>query len=107
MSRRCQLNTSKGTKVGNKVSHSNVKTKRRFAPNLQNFSLFSDLLNRKVRFKATVQTIRSVEHNYGIDNYLLNSTDEKLDKKARKLKKALFKRANSINGTDHEQETKK
>ncbi|MBM3161693.1 MAG: 50S ribosomal protein L28, partial [Bacteroidetes bacterium] len=33
MSRICQL-TGKSVMVGNHVSHSNVKTKRRFSPNL-------------------------------------------------------------------------
>ena len=34
MSRRCEL-TGKSAQVGHKVSHSNIKTKRRFLPNLQ------------------------------------------------------------------------
>ena len=48
MSRTCDL-TNVGVLSGNKVSHSAIKTKRRFLPNLQNVSLKSDTLN--VNFK--------------------------------------------------------
>ena len=41
MSRRCEL-TGKGPQTGHKVSHSNIKTKRRFLPNLLNVTLISD-----------------------------------------------------------------
>ena len=41
MARRCPV-TGKGVQVGNNVSHSNRKTKRRFLPNLQTISLLSD-----------------------------------------------------------------
>src|SRR5205814_2018899 len=40
MSRRCEL-TAKGPQVGHKVSHSNIKTKRRFLPNLCNVTFIS------------------------------------------------------------------
>ena len=46
MSRRCDL-TGKGPLVGHKVSHSNIKTKRRFLPNLLNVTLMSDALGRR------------------------------------------------------------
>ena len=43
MSWRCDL-TGKRPLVGHKVSHSNIKTKRRFLPNLRNVTLMSDTL---------------------------------------------------------------
>ncbi len=46
MSWRCDL-TGKGPLVGHKVSHSNIKTKRRFMPNLRNVTLISDALGRR------------------------------------------------------------
>ena len=45
MSRRCEL-TGKGAQVGHKVSHSNIKTKRRFLANLVNVTMMSDALGR-------------------------------------------------------------
>ena len=46
MARRCII-TGKGVQVGNNVSHANNKTRRRFLPNLQVTSLFSDALGRR------------------------------------------------------------
>ena len=43
MARRCEL-TGKGVQTGNKVSHANNKTRRRFLPNLCNVTLISDAL---------------------------------------------------------------
>ena len=43
MARKCPV-TGKGVLVGHNVSHSNIKTKRRYLPNLQTVSLLSDTL---------------------------------------------------------------
>ena len=48
MSRRCDL-TGKAVLVGHKVSHSNIKTKRRFLPNLCNVTLISETLAPRIR----------------------------------------------------------
>ena len=69
MARRCAI-TGKGVQVGNNVSHANNKTKRRFMPNLQETSLISDTLGQSVKLRLTVNAIRTVEHNGGIDAYL-------------------------------------
>lgn len=89
MSRKCDLNIEKAVMTGNNVSHSNRKTRRRFLPNIQTFSLLSEALGMPIRFNATPNTIRTVEHNNGIDNYLLNTNSKKLSKKARTLKKKI------------------
>src|SRR5713101_8388531 len=60
MSRRCEL-TAKGPLVGHKVSHSNIKTKRRFLPNLCNVTFISDALGRNVRLRVSTNAIKSVE----------------------------------------------
>ena len=70
MSRRCEL-TGKGVLSGNNVSHANNKTRRRFLPNLQVTSLLSDILGNEVRMRISTRAIRTVEHNGGIDAYLL------------------------------------
>ena len=51
MSRRCDL-TGKGAMVGHKVSHSNIKTKVRFLPNLRNVTLISEALGRSVKLRV-------------------------------------------------------
>ena len=45
MSRTCEL-TGKKPMVGHKVSHSNIKTKRRYLPNLVNVTVHSDALGQ-------------------------------------------------------------
>jgi len=90
MSRICEL-TGKGRLVGNNVSHANNKTKRVFLPNLQNVTLLSEALGRSFKFRVSTAGLRSVEHNGGLDNWLLKTKDDKLSPKALKVKKELKK----------------
>ena len=90
MSRICEL-TGKGRQVGNNVSHANNKTKRVFLPNLQNVTLMSEALDRRVKFRVSTQGLRSVEHVGGLDNWLTKTNDEKLSAKAVKLKREIAK----------------
>ena len=91
MSRRCEL-TAKGPLVGHKVSHSNIKTKRRFLPNLCNVTFISDALGRNVRLRVSTNAIKSVDHNGGLDAFLLKASDEDLAPKLRVLKRAIVKK---------------
>jgi len=59
MARRCDF-TGKGVQSGHNVSHANNKTKRRFLPNLQDTSLFSDALGRQVQVRMSTSAIRTV-----------------------------------------------
>ncbi len=88
MSRRCPM-IGKGVQVGHKVSHANNKTKRRFLPNLQAASLMSDALGAVVRLRLTVNALRTVEHNGGIDAYLLGTSNAKLPAEAQRLKRRI------------------
>jgi large subunit ribosomal protein L28 len=92
MSRRCGI-TGKGVQVGNNVSHANNKTKRRFLPNLQVTRLLSDTLGQQIRLRLTVHAIRTIEHNGGLDSFLLGTADSKLPDEARKLKRRVEKAA--------------
>jgi large subunit ribosomal protein L28 len=91
MSRRCDL-TAKGPQVGHKVSHSNIKTKRRFLPNLLNVTLMSDALGRSVRLRISANALKSVDHRGGLDAFLLQSSDDTLSVKAQKLKRDIVKK---------------
>lgn len=92
MSRICEL-TGKGRQVGHNVSHANNKTKRVFLPNLQNVTLLSEGLDRSFRFRVSTNGLRSVEHNGGLDNWLLKTADTKLSPRALKVKRELAKAA--------------
>jgi large subunit ribosomal protein L28 len=90
MSRICEL-TGKGRQVGHNVSHANNKTKRLFLPNLQNVTLMSEKLDRSFKFRVSTHGLRSVEHNGGLDNWLLKQSDTKLSPRALKVKRELAK----------------
>ena len=90
MSRRCSL-TGKGVRTGNNVSHAHNKTRRRYLPNLQKVSLMSDALGKTVSLRVSVAAIRTVEHNGGLDTFLLKSRDSELTLELRRLKKQIRK----------------
>lgn len=91
MARVCEI-TGKAVMSGNNVSHANNKTRRRFLPNLNNVSLISDALNQTIYLRISIHALRSVEHNGGIDNFLLKSRDSELSIKARRLKRQIEKK---------------
>lgn len=91
MSRRCEL-TAKGPQVGHKVSHSNHKTKRRFLPNLCNVTMISETLGRNVRLRVSTNALKSVDHNGGLDAFLLKAKTENLSAKAVELKRQIQKK---------------
>ena len=90
MARRCEL-TGKGVQAGNNVSHAHNKTRRRFLPNVQDVRLMSDALGRSFSLKVSAAALRSVEHNGGLDNFLLKARDEKLSLQARRVKRDIKK----------------
>jgi len=75
---------------GNNVSHAHNKTRRRFLPNLQPVTILSEKLG-KIRMRLSAQAIRTIEHNGGIDNYLVNTSNLKLPADARTLKRKLLR----------------
>ena len=90
MSRRCQF-TGKGVLSGNNVSHANNKSRRRFLPNLQHTSLVSDVLGTTVRVRLTVHAMRTIEHNGGLDAFLLGTPNRSLPAEAQVLKRRIVR----------------
>jgi large subunit ribosomal protein L28 len=90
MARRCDF-TGKAVMSGNNVSHANNKTRRRFLPNLQDTSVYSDALDQMVRVRITTTGLRTIEHNGGLDAYLLGTPDRKLGPDAIKVKRRVEK----------------
>ena len=68
MSRKCKI-TGKKPLVGNNVSHSNNKTKRRQLPNLQNKSIFVPELNKSIKIKISTNALKSID-KLGLMPYL-------------------------------------
>jgi len=90
MSRRCEL-TGKGVQAGNNVSHAHNKTRRRFLPNLQSKSLLSDALGESIRFRVTTSAMRTVEHNGGLDAYLVKAPNSRLSLEAQRVKRKIIR----------------
>jgi large subunit ribosomal protein L28 len=86
MSRRCEL-TGVGPMVGHHVSHSNVKSKRRFLPALAPVKLQSDALGQTFALRISNAALRTVDYKGGLDVFLLNARDEALSPKALKIKR--------------------
>lgn len=90
MARRCDL-TGKGVMAGNNVSHAHNKTRRRFLPNLQPVSIYSEALGETVRLRLSTRGIRTVEHRGGIDAALLKARPAELSTSARRLRRRIEK----------------
>ncbi|MEJ0058640.1 MAG: 50S ribosomal protein L28 [Terricaulis sp.] len=91
MSRRCEL-TGTNRQIGHRVSHSNIKTKRSFNPNLVKVTLTSDALARQFKLRITAAALRSVDHVGGFDAFLLKAGEEQLSERAAKIRRDVKKK---------------
>jgi large subunit ribosomal protein L28 len=88
MSRRCEL-TGVGPMTGHHVSHSNIKSKRRFLPALATASLQSDALGQTFKLRITNAALRTLDFRGGLDPFLMKASDEDLSPRAQKIKRQL------------------
>jgi large subunit ribosomal protein L28 len=105
MSRRCDL-LSVGVMVGNKVSHSNRKTRRRFLPNLKTISFKSDTLGSELTLKVATSTLRTINKYGNIDNFLVNYRSNKLSESAQKLRRQIKRKLIKLGKLDEVQVVK-
>jgi large subunit ribosomal protein L28 len=78
--------------IGHRVSHSNIKTKREFQPNLVNVTFHSEALGRAFRLRVTAATLRSVDHVGGFDAFMLKNNDAFMSTRAGKIRRDLKKK---------------
>jgi large subunit ribosomal protein L28 len=83
--------TGKGVLSGNNVSHANNKTRRRYLPNLQEQSFFSDVLGTSIQIRLSTNGIRTIEHNGGLDAFLIGTPDRRLPEEAQTLKRRILR----------------
>ncbi len=88
MSRVCEI-SGKAVLTGNNVSHANNKSRRRFLPNLQEQSLLSDILGTAVRVRLTTHALRTIEHNGGLDAFLMSTPNRNLPEAAQVIKRRI------------------
>jgi large subunit ribosomal protein L28 len=74
MSRICEI-TGKKMMVGNHVSHSNIKTKRKFYPNLQTKRFYIEEEDRWVTLKVSAAGIRTISKK-GISQALKDAREK-------------------------------
>lgn len=92
MFRSCDVMADKTTMIGHKVSHSNIKTKRTFKPNLQDKTYISSVLG-SVRFsKISTKGIRTIDKYGSIDNLFATMKPRKLADFAKSLQKKYLKK---------------
>lgn len=90
MSRRCMV-TGKSVMSGNNVSHSNRKNRRKFMPNTQDTSLYSEALGKMIRLRVSTSGLRTIDHKGGLDSWLVSTAKSKLDPAVRKIKDQVTK----------------
>lgn len=90
MTRRCEL-TGKLPLSGQKRSHAENKSKRKFRPNLCDVSLMSETLGRTFKMRVSAHALRSVEHCGGLDAYLAKTNDGLLSDACVKIKRDVKK----------------
>ncbi|KCZ46244.1 MULTISPECIES: 50S ribosomal protein L28 [Hyphomonas] len=92
MSRECELTGTKPM-VGHNVSHSQIKTKRLFRPNLVQVTLHSEALEQDFRLRIAAKALRTVDKLGGLDAFLAKAKDDSLSTKALKIKRDIAKKA--------------
>jgi large subunit ribosomal protein L28 len=85
MARVCDLTGTK-TFSGNKVSHSNIKTRTKWLPNLKDKRYLIPELSRTVTFKLSTRAIRTIDKLGGISQAIMAAKEEKMSEVALKLK---------------------
>jgi large subunit ribosomal protein L28 len=73
--------------VGHNVSHSNIKSKRRFLPALSPATLRSESLGQSFKLRVTNAALRTLDFRGGLDVFLLKARDEALSPRALKIKR--------------------
>ncbi|HPD83198.1 MAG TPA: 50S ribosomal protein L28 [Alphaproteobacteria bacterium] len=91
MSRECMI-TQKKRMVGNNRSHAMNATKRTFEVNVQDTSVYSEVLKRKVKIRASAHGLRTLDHKGGIDAYVTSTAKTKLHPKLRPIKAEVEKK---------------
>ena len=85
MARVCDLN---GTKPfsGNKVSHSNIKTRTKWMPNLKDKRYMIPELAKTVTLKLSTRAIRTIDKLGGISQAIMKAKEDKVSPKVLKLR---------------------
>ncbi|KAI9299224.1 hypothetical protein K502DRAFT_322432 [Neoconidiobolus thromboides FSU 785] len=89
---------------GNNKPHSNHKTKRKWFPNVTKKSLFSELMGKSYNLTVSMAALRTIDKKGGLDNYLLETSDENLKSQwGSQMKMELKKKKQEIENKEENQ----
>lgn len=80
MSRRCEL-LGTGPASGNKVSHSNIKTRTRWLPNVQDKRYQIPEIGQVVRVRLCTRAIRTIDKKGGFTRALMDAKTDGLSER--------------------------
>jgi large subunit ribosomal protein L28 len=83
--------TGKKVMFGNNVSHANNKTRRRFLPNVQDTTLYSEILGQNISIRITPAGMRTLDHKGGLDAFIMGTPKTKLDEYLQPIKTRMEK----------------
>jgi large subunit ribosomal protein L28 len=91
MSNRCSILKDKKPRTGHSVSHSNIKTKRRFLVNSHIVSFYSEALKKTFKLNVSTTFLRTVAKTGGFDKYFASTSAKanKLSIEGMKIRKAI------------------
>lgn len=75
MARVCDL-TGKRRQIGNKISHSNIKTKTKKEVNLQSKRVFDPETGKTIRLRLSAKAIKTLDKVGGLSQYLRKNKDQ-------------------------------
>ena len=90
MSQVCEL-TGKRPSYGNKVSHSNIKTRTRWMPNLRAKKYEIPELKRTLSLLLSSRAIRTIDKFGGITPAIMNAKVEMLSPRLAKVRNAIYR----------------
>lgn len=86
MTRKCSISNKKPMS-GHNVSHANNKTKRRFLPNLQVTSFYSNTAQKSFRLRLSANAIKTIDFKGGLDAWINGVREAQLTPELKKIKK--------------------
>ncbi len=90
MSRVCEL-TGKGPTTGNQVSHSNVKTRTRWLPNIHTKKYLIPELMETMTLKLSTHAIRTIDKQGGITKALFEAKEALMSQRLLKVRNRIRK----------------
>lgn len=95
MARVCDLTGTKSFS-GNKVSHSNIKTRTKWLPNLHEKRFMIPELSKTVTLKLSTRAIRTIDKLGGISQAIMKAKEAEMTATGRKLKAEIKKARTEI-----------